>query len=481
MTQRRNVIHLVAILAAASFNSYAQAQDTGAPQQQEPADSSTNQGAGATTPGSGTQVEEQTGMQPSEPSTGADEPLVEKKEPRDLVPEGEKELVGNHDVDGVKTTFKPGKGLQVQSADGKFALGIRVRIQLRDTITKSNNKDPNMVFQLKQARLLLSGNMFSKDIKYKVEFDAVNSPVPIVDYFLEFTKKRDATVRVGQYELSSNRERAASSAEQQFVDRSNLDTEFSLERDLGVDVRSNDFLGKNKMRYVLGVFMGQGTNNFVAQDFGMLYLARFEYLPFGLFEDFSQADFERTRKARLAFAATYAFSQHALRTKGNTGDSFQTTIKPGDLKAEGGTEDMHFFFLDSMFKDAGFSLLGELALRAGMRSHSTYDKDNDPLTAAIPVTNPRNGIGSNVQAGYLIPRLPLEFVGRFGSIHGATLRNFGGDSTSLPDKFREVAGGINWYIARHPLKLQADLTKLWTNSNFSAGDIRFRVQLQASL
>src|SRR5262249_16809178 len=107
-----------------------------------------------------------------------------------------------------------------------------------------------------------------------------------------------------------------------------------------------------------------------------------------------------------------------------------------------------------------------------------------PMTAAIPVTAPRDGVGLNGQAGYLIPRLPIEFVARLGCIFGTSfdaIKVTNSGSTSLPDQNTEVAGGINWYIARHPFKLQTDITKMWINDNFQQGDIRFRVQLQASL
>ena len=100
---------------------------------------------------------------------------------------------------------------------------------------------------------------------------------------------------------------------------------------MSIDIRSRDFLGKNKMRYVFGLSTGNGLNNPQFTDFSMVYLARLEYLPLGIFRDYSEVDFART-KPRLSIGATYSFFQGADRVRGMVGDDF----------ADGGTANYHF-------------------------------------------------------------------------------------------------------------------------------------------
>ena len=66
-----------------------------------------------------------------------------------------------------------------------------------------------------------------------------------------------------------------------------------------------------------------------------------------------------------------------------------------------------------------------------------------------PVEPARNGLGWTAQSGFLVPRIPLEIVGRYAGI-----RRLGGN-TSLVD-LDEVGPGLGWYFAQHALKLQLD-------------------------
>jgi hypothetical protein len=46
-------------------------------------------------------------------------------------------------------------------------------------------------------------------------------------------------------------------------------------------------------------------------------------------------------------------------------------------------------------------------------------------------------------------------------------------------RLAEFAGGINYYFAQHPFKLQADYTRLAQNGDYAGALGRLRVQLQA--
>jgi phosphate-selective porin OprO/OprP len=80
---------------------------------------------------------------------------------------------------------------------------------------------------------------------------------------------------------------------------------------------------------------------------------------------------------------------------------------------------------------------------------------------------PRDGLGYYVQAGFLIPRQPLELTARWGQIIGLG----GPQRTSLPDS-EEIGGGFNWYIARHSLKVQTDYFRTRSDA-YDSGAVAF--------
>ncbi|MGB5414966.1 MAG: porin [Polyangiales bacterium] len=403
----------------------------------------------------------------------AAEERVRRDVPGDeLHPKGEDELMGDHIVDRGDIKFRPGKGVEINSADDKFQLRIRVRVQMLYTYAHDENLGTNegdepeanlQDFRLRRARFVFQGYAFGEHNQYKLEIDPLRRDNVVLDYYLDFTKNRDIQVRVGQYKISSNRTRVISSGNLQMVDRSQVNSEFSLDRDMSIDIRSRDFLGKNKMRYVLAVSSGNGLNNPQFKDFSMVYLARIEYLPMGIFRDYSEVDFART-KSRLSIGATYSFFQNADRNRGMVGVPF----------ADGGTADYHFVFVDAIFKARGFSAVSELAFRTGRRNVGDIaptDPDYDP---DLP-TDPRNGIGWMLQAGYLIPNTRFEFAARGALVKANSNRG----ATSLTDQYGTTFS-VSYYFARHPFKIQADLSQLWEDS-FGEGSTVFRLQLQASL
>ena len=46
------------------------------------------------------------------------------------------------------------------------------------------------------------------------------------------------------------------------VDRSIVNGEFNLDRDVGLDILSKKFLGTDKLRYYAGIYMGEGHSSY---------------------------------------------------------------------------------------------------------------------------------------------------------------------------------------------------------------------------
>lgn len=424
------------------------------------------------------------------PGVRAEVPALPEEEPpqpptpgADLRPKGEDEAMAPHPIGrDDRIRFQLGKGVVFSSNDDKFELRLRVRVQFLLTVKEGDfgskeadePLEPQNRFEIRRARLIFQGFFLGKHNQYKFEIDPVRPDNVVLDYYLDFGKFRNWSgilgVRIGQYKLSSNRQRVISSADLQMVDRSRVNAEFSLDRDLGIDIRSSDddFLRKYKMRWVLGLSTGDGINNPRFTELGrFVYLARIEYLPFGKFKDYSEVDFERSGP-RLSIGAGYSFFDDANRDRGMIGAQF----------ADGGTADYHFTYADVMFKARGFSTLSEFAFRTGKRmvGDITVDEEGNP----IEPTAPRNGLGWMLQAGYLIPRVRFEFAGRFALIQARR------PPTSLEDSYAGTVSA-SYYFFRHPLKIQADFTqsrRVVMDESGRTNDVdswTFRLQLSASM
>ncbi|HVU00120.1 MAG TPA: porin [Polyangiaceae bacterium] len=374
---------------------------------------------------------------------------------------------------GPGITFTPGDGVMIESEDKDFSVGLGFRFQLLYTLTGDDPtaKDTAQSLQVRRARAQVAGHAFGVHNKYRLEIavspsdvdtkDQVVRTSPLLEAYTEFDYLRDLTVRAGQFKVPFDRMRMTSDMARQLVDYSGVTSEFSLDRDIGVTLKSNDFLGLGMLRYQLGVFSGKGRNSFTGTDMGLLYIARAEVLPLGLYDDSPECDFQRTGP-RLAIGGAAVRIVDARRDRGTVGNT------PADV---GGTTDFALFTGDVAFKMRGFSALGALYYRHGDRNAGKLvDAAGNTLTAP---TATRDGTGIALQAGYLLPRLPVEIAARYGTIRGRGVT----DHDALKDQ-DELGGGVNYFFAQHQLKLQADYFRIYRDHDLSAGYDQARLQLQ---
>ncbi|PRQ01104.1 Phosphate-selective porin O and P [Enhygromyxa salina] len=388
-------------------------------------------------------------------------------------------------IDAERVRFRPGKGLTLSSKDGKYSITTGLRVQLLYTLDHDNDAAPDVepvshTFQLRRARLAFAGNVFGEHNKYKLELSFSPRDIALKnstarftilrDFYVDFDYLRNLTVRIGQYKLPYSQQRVISSGKLQLVDRSIVGSEFDLDRDIGIDIRSKDFGGLGKLRYYAGVYMGGGRDNYTLEPVtgrgGLVYIARLEVAPIGHFDDYTEGDFDRTKKPRLSLGVAYSYMDDAVFTRGTKGST----------PTDGGTTDYHNANAGLVFKLLGLSISGELFWRQGQR-HAGDVEIEDDMGDLVPaaVEAPRNGLGWYVQAGYMIPYVPLEVAGRYSEIRAI---GEAGVETSISDR-REVGGGLSWYIAGHPYKLQADYFRIWDDA-IGQGIDEVRVQAQIS-
>jgi phosphate-selective porin OprO and OprP len=379
-----------------------------------------------------------------------------------LVPTQELEQMRTRPLPAANAVWKPGTGILVQTADERFSMALRLRVQFRYELAHDQREsDTEQAFMIRRARMQLRGNVFGKHNKYYLQI-AISphdmgwgergpgpSFTPIRNWEISFDYLRDLTLTVGQMKVPFNRQRVISSSDQQLVDRSLVTAEFNLDRDVGVMLSSRDIGGLGYLRYQLGVFNGEGRDAYRISNLGLLYVARLEVVPSGDAAedwDYDEVDWRRKLRPSAVISGSYAYHDRATRERGSL----------GAVPLDGGSTNFHHAQADLMVKVAGLSLTSEFQYRKGTREFGDATV-TDELGVEVPAPHvpARSGVGYYVQAGYLIPRVPVELGLRWGQTFGLG----DGTQTSLPDN-DEVGGGVSWYLGRHGLKLQADYFRL---------------------
>lgn len=378
--------------------------------------------------------------------------------------------------------FRRGSGFELATADDRFLLQIRARLQVRyDFENPAIDQQSLHTLQIRRARLQFQGNVFGKNNRYYIQLgfsprDMLGGLIdtvpalrrnPLRDARLEFNHVRDLNLWVGQMKVPFSRQRVISSGDQQILDRTAVNEEFNLDRDVGFQLRSEDLGGIDRLSYQIGVFFGQGRNTFEPKPAGFLYVARVEYQPFGDFVSDMEVDLERLPKPRLSLGTAYAFHDNA---PGNRSIH-------GQIPSDGGTTDLHHTTTDLMFKWRGLSVLSAFHLRKARRRNPGTVIDS--AGEMLPIAAPRDGLGWFAQAGYLIPKTWLEPVARYSSN-----RNVYGARSALSDR-DEAGGGLNYFFVGHNFKLQADYFRIWDGmwpqvKPGTAGFDRVRVQIQVA-
>jgi phosphate-selective porin OprO/OprP len=249
------------------------------------------------------------------------------------------------------------------------------------------------------------------------------------------------------------------------VDRSLEDAEYNFDRDMGIDIRSGDFLGIDMLHYYLGVYVAEDRNSALTTlgrgDLGFLYNGRIEFLPLGNFDEVA-TDFDRN-KPKLSIGAAYAYLQtdatspYARQSLGTLTGKV-TDLAKVDYK-------VHNFTADALFKGGGLTLLTAFHYRKAV-----------DLPSAIKQA--KNGIGWVAQAGYLFSNdVPIELQVNFGLIRAMKKMS----SNTIPNN--ELGGGINYYFFRHAVKLQLEVARIWYENDMDKpkDETRVRAQFQVVL
>jgi len=384
-------------------------------------------------------------------------------------------LIGLSAVAQETNSPKFGKGLfNLVGKDSTWTMKVGARMQF--LATNAWDMDANgdfgkvqSTFLVRRARLKFSGFAYSPKLTYKLELGLSNkdiggaseytnnAPRYILDAVVKWNFYKNFSLWAGQTKLPGNRERVISSANLQFVDRSKLNSNFNIDRDLGLQLRHHFNLSdKFLVRDMFSISQGEGRNITTGNLGGHQYTARVEVLPFGEFKgkgDYIGSDLKREESPKLALGATYNLNDKAVKDKGSQGSYMLNDSEEGFYEANVNT-----VFVDAMFKYKGISFMGEYANRDANEAIAT-DIDGTPTGKVV-----KKGNSVNAQVGYLF-KSNWEVAGRYTTVKF----NGAGYATNY------YTLGMSKYIVGHKLKVQSDITYSDVTGSKSGG-LEYRLQ-----
>ncbi len=380
--------------------------------------------------------------------------------------------------------------LRLGTDDYPYRLKINGWGQLRNTVlvSDSSNRDVNQL-QLKRARIVLSGNAFSKDLAYFVQLDGRSNAADtlrILDYYFAYdlshvfpnAERGTFGIKAGLYKMPFSLARQLSGKELEFADRSMASIYFDVNRSLAFGL-----YGENKslplpIHWELALFNGLVTGGAETGSSGTLdnnnaFSGRIHMYPAG---DWGAGDLaDLTNHQTLATRIGTGFAVTKIDRIGSTEFSALRVVDSGRQLSEllpnaVNTYNVSLFSVDASLKYHGLSMTTEYYFRniSGFRGSTVPDLFDH---------------GFWLQCGkFLIPQ-KLELLTRWSRVTGNS-GTLGAENQSSD----ELACGGVWYFRQQHAKLTLDATHLngaTINSSaldISSGDVGwlYRTQLQFS-
>ncbi len=368
-----------------------------------------------------------------------------------------------------------GKGIQFTAADSSFYLRLGFRFQTLFT-NEWDASGPGLsglgnhesAFFVRRSRIKLDGWAINKNLKYKAELalsnrdngggnsdNFSNAANIILDAFAEYTFTSGLAIRAGQFKLPGNRERVISSGNLQFVDRSRLNSRYTLDRDVGIMLTNTHKLGSDFIvKEMVAVTSGEGKNVTSGNIGGYGYSFRLEGLPFGSFQskgDYVGSAIKFEESPKLAVGLTYDFNNRAGRLRGQLGEF---------ITDETNLKNINSYFIDLMYKHKYLSIMAEYAHRTTEDDDPNVFDANDQVIGTYFV-----GSGFNLSAGYILPKT-WELALRYTTID---------PQEGVANDEERYTLGLSKYVVGHKLKIQTDITyRLIDNST---NELIYRVQM----
>lgn len=343
------------------------------------------------------------------------------------------------------------KGIGIATPDSAYSINFRFRMQNRviyNSLSETNLKAANLEARVRRLRLRMEGFMYSPKLSYSLQLSfskgdmdwsgqdnsVVNeSPNVLRDAFVTFQPNEHWQFIFGQTKLPGNRQREVSSGDLQFLDRSSVNANFTVDRDFGI--HAYYFNNAGPVHYILksAISTGEGRNAIIT-DPGLSYTGRLEVLPLGEFTDggdYFEGDLKREEKVKISLAGGMNFNDQARRTGGQLGDDL---FEPRDIRT---------YIFDGLLKYRGYALTMEYLQR----------NTGNPVTESADgeISHILAGSGKLIQTSYLFKN-NYELAARFSRISPNR------QIIALEPTEEISTLGVTKYLRAHRLKLQGNLS-----------------------
>ena len=191
------------------------------------------------------------------------------------------------------------RGFQFATADNAHSLKVGGFVHPQyflttpvdfDSITESS-------FEIRRARVLLTGHTTSPDLRYRVLFELARG-APLLEFYADYEFRPEVILRAGQDKMWLSRHFYAGTTVIAFPERSQAEGNLRYDRDIGVWLHGK--LADDKLFYRAGVANGAGRNN-VNDNIDFATEARIDYAVLGTWMPPAFGDFEMSKHPRLQF------------------------------------------------------------------------------------------------------------------------------------------------------------------------------------
>jgi phosphate-selective porin OprO/OprP len=347
-----------------------------------------------------------------------------------------------------------------------FSLNVNGRLQnrfsmqfLADSANTYETIQPQ--FQLYRSRLSFEGMIMENTFRYHFQFgfsqaEDTNWTLShlLYDAVAKWNLRDNIQLQFGQTIIPGNLGRMVRSDFTQFVERSSLSSAYSLDRDVGIQLHTRQYIGDFTVREKFVISSGEGRQSSMNLG-GLNYGFRLEVLPFGEFTggEYFEADLAVDDRPKLMLSLGYNVNDNALLSGGQKGGNLMSAER-----------DIRTFYTDLHYKASAISVLLEY-VNVDVDVPMIYENIGGNIVGSSFIA----GDGLNAQVGYKF-KGTWEAAGRFTRVAPLAVTGMG--------SFNEFTAALSYYIAIHRIKWQTDFSIRQPDSVTEQGVYYFRTQLQ---
>ncbi len=338
------------------------------------------------------------------------------------------------------------EGTRIEFPDKGFMLQINALIKSSYVYTKAMKGDTSTSdFNVRNARLVLSGYALNQEFKYRVEYDgALNR---LLDGYLTWNPCKEGEVKFGQFKTAISRQYASNSFKLMFPDASFASDYFNYGYQKAGKVTAKVFDGAVTAGLALSNGNSDGEGPYAASvDAKNLLISDLRWNITGKMNPYEESDLGFTQDPAVNIGAAYAYSPQ------------NTEI--GEVVESLNVNRVN---VDANFKYRGLGVNAEY-----------YVSNEDPKVAD---TESWTTQGTYIQAGYFLLPKKFEVAGRWSYVSCDEGKGLG--LCSGVDSFNQATAGVNYYIWNYNLRLQAayDYLKAEPVDEDATGRSRWMLQL----